>query len=307
MSIKIKKIGSFGDLIRITNDIINIDVSTAFGPYILNASFCDGENFFFYDEEGKFREEGEKMNPFGEGSVWKNHGGHRLWQSPESMPRTYLPCNERVEFIETEKGGIFRQQFFAFTNTQAEFEIVMSENEPKLEIIHRVTNKNAWPIELAPWAVSVFKAGGFEIVPLPTEKTAPLANGVISLWPYTALNDERLHFGEKFFTLKAKEGKLKEFKLGISNSTGFAAYLINDEMFVKRFEYKKDANYPDNGTNFQTYTYDSFLECESLGSLQKIEYNEIATHTEKWELYKNIKTPDFNDDEEIQKIINMLG
>ena len=35
-------------------------------------------------------------------------------------------------------------------------------------------------------------------------------------------------------------------------------------------------SYPDGGMNFETFTNDKFIECESLGKLEKLEYNQTA-------------------------------
>lgn len=306
MSVEIKKIGGFGDLLRITNGIIDVDVSTAFGPHILYLGFCGGQNFFHIDTDGELFVDDEKMNLFEEGAVWKNYGGHRLWQSPEVLPRTYLPCNDPVEVEIKENGAVFKQKLFRHTNTKAEIEVVMSENEAKCEVIHRVTNKNAWSAKMALWALSVMEIGGVEIVPMPTKDTGLVSNGVMGLWPYGKLNDERVHFGENFISLKPTKNTDKKFKIGLCNRENYAAYLMNDEMFVKRFEYVEGAEYPDGGMNFETYTDKNFLECETLGKYETLEYDQTAEYSEHWELYKGIKTPDFDDDKAINEIMNKI-
>lgn len=306
MAIEVKKIGGWGDLVRISNSIIDIDVSTAFGPHILYLGFCGGQNFMELDKEGAWSVKDESLKVFGEDAVWNNFGGHRLWQSPEVMPRTYLPCNEPIEYEITEKGGIFKQQLFKHTNTQQEIEVVMSENEPKAEIIHRITNKNAWPVKLAPWALTVLKHGGLEIVPMPTKDTGLVSNGLIALWPYGKLNDKRVNFGEKFIAVKPDSNNTNKFKIGISNSEKYAAYLLNNEMFVKTFDFDENAEYPDGGMNFETFTNDAFIECESIGKYETLEYGDTATFTETWYMFKDIKTPDLHDDAEIEKVMQYI-
>ena len=306
MAIEIKKIGGWGDPVRISNGIIDIDVSTAFGPHIIHLGFCGGQNFMKLDPDRELSVYNESLDAFYMGAEWHNYGGHRLWQSPEEMPRTYLPCNEPIEYEITEKGGIFRQQLFEFTNTQQEIEIVMCEDKPKADIIHRITNKNAWPVEFAPWALTVLKNGGIEIIPMPTKDTGLVSNGVIGIWPYGKLNDKRVNFGEKFIAIQPDINNENKFKLGISNSEKYAAYILNNEMFVKTFDYDENASYPDGGMNFETFTNDKFIECEGLGKLEKLEYNQTATYVETWHMFKDIETPDLHDDEKIEKVMEFI-
>lgn len=306
MAIEVKKIGGWGDVVRISNGIIDIDVSTAFGPHILHLGFCGGQNFMKLDPDQELSVRDESLDAFYKGAVWHNYGGHRLWQSPEAMPRTYLPCNEPIEYEVTEKGGIFKQQLFDFTNTQQEIEIVMSENEAKADIIHRITNKNAWPVKFAPWALTVLKNGGLEIIPMPTKDTGLVSNGVIGIWPYGKLNDKRVNFGEKFIAIQPDCNNTKNFKIGISDSEKYAAYLLNGEMFVKTFDYEEGAEYPDGGMNFESFTNDKFIECESLGKLEELEYNQTATMVETWHMFKDIETPDLHDDEKIEKVMEFI-
>lgn len=42
-----------------------------------------------------------------------------------------------------------------WTQIQKEIEIIMSPSEPKVEVLHRLTNRGVWPIELTLWALSV--------------------------------------------------------------------------------------------------------------------------------------------------------
>ena len=77
-------------------------------------------------------------------------------------------------------------------------------------------------------------------------------------------------------------------------------------MFVKTFDFDENAEYPDGGMNFETFTNDKFIECESLGKLETLEYNDTATFTETWYMFKDIKTPDLHDDAEIEKVMEKI-
>ncbi len=308
MSVTYENIGRFGNKLRISNGIVNVDVSTDFGPNILNFAFVGKEGFFFNDEEMNLK----NTNPLLEekygikGAYWDNYGGHRLWESPERKVRTVIPTNEKVEVVKTENGAIFKSNPMPFVNTQHETEVVLKEEKAEIEVIHRITNKNAWAIELAPWAITVLKHGGIEVMPIPKEKTGLLPNTSISLWPYTKLNDKRYYFGEKYIMLQPDSQAEKSTKIGIKQKEEKAYYFINNMLFEKQFSFETDKEYPDFGVNFETYSDRKILECETLAPLQKIDCEETAYHKEVWKLYDNVETPSMGDEEAVEKILSNL-
>jgi hypothetical protein len=83
-------------------------------------------------------------------------------------------------------------------------------------------------------------------------------------------------------------------------------YFVNNDMFVKYFNYDKDAVYPDNGCNCELFTNSDFIECESLGELELLMPGETATHVEKWNLIKDVKMPETADESDavVEKYIN---
>lgn len=308
MSVTFENIGGFGNKLRISNGIVNVDVSTDFGPNILNFSFVGKEGFFFNDEEMKLK----NTNPLIEknygikGAYWDNYGGHRLWESPERKVRTVIPANEKVEVEKTPNGAIFKTPAMPFVNTRHETEIVLRENKAEVEIYHRITNRNAWAIELAPWAITVLKHGGIEVMPVPKEPTGLLPNSALVLWPYTKLNDKRYYFGENYIMLKPDSKAEKSTKIGIMQKEERAYYFINNMLFEKQFAFEKEKTYPDFGVNFETYSDRGILECETLAPLTKIDCGETACHSEVWKLYDNVEMPEMGDEEAVEKILSSL-
>ena len=73
--------------------------------------------------------------------------------------------------------------------------------------------------------------------------------------------------------------------MGITSEDG-KAYVYNGGcLFTKYFgEYDKTKEYPDFGMNFETYTSDKILECESVSYLRTLKNGETAEHTEIWTL-----------------------
>src|SRR5258708_40010403 len=75
--------------IRLFNDEIELVVTTDIGPRIVRVGFINKQNLFYLEPEhcGKIG-----------GDEWRIYGGHRLWLAPETMPHSYNPGNEKVEF-----------------------------------------------------------------------------------------------------------------------------------------------------------------------------------------------------------------
>lgn len=89
-------------------------------------------------------------------------------------------------------------------------------------------------------------------------------------------------------------------KFGIMNKLGWAAYLKDGAVMIKRFPYDAKATYPDFGCNNECYTNGGMLEVESVGPLTKIPPGSAIEHVEQWFLFE----ADFGEDEkEIDKIL----
>jgi len=113
--------------------------------------------------------------------------------------------------------------------------------------------------------------------------------------------DKRWTWGDKYIILQSEIGNDMAQKCGAVVEDGWAAYVNNDLLFVKHFDYLPEFTYPDMGSNVETFTNESFLELETLGPLCWLLPNEAVEHTETWNLFDGIKTP--LSEEEIDKII----
>ena len=85
----------WANCIKISNQVVEVIVTTDVGPRIIHYGFKGGENVFY-------------MNPddFGHtgGDRWHNYGGHRLWHAPEDINRTYEPDNFPVKVKQLKDG-----------------------------------------------------------------------------------------------------------------------------------------------------------------------------------------------------------
>lgn len=297
VKVKKKEYKGWKNCIEVSNGIIDLIATTDVGPRIIRFGFVGKENEFY--------EADDQVGTTG-GDEWKIYGGHRLWHSPEEKPRTYELDNTKIEWEKKKNGIILKQPVEPWALIKKEIEISMSPDSPRVTVLHRLTNKGAWAVELALWALTVMAPGGKEIVPQVTRDTGLLPNRMISLWPYTKMNDPRVYWGEKYITLQQDPKAITAFKFGIPNEDGWAGYVNHGHLYVKQFPFIEDAIYPDfSGSSYETYTCGDFLEMESLTPLVLLEPEESISHTEVWALYDNAEIPR-TEDEIDQKILPLI-
>ena len=276
--VKIETVSFAGwdECIKASNGIIELVATKEVGPRIVSFGFVDDEN-----------ELAIKKDQAGEtgGEEWKLYGGHRLWHSPEEEPRTYMPDNESIKVEEKEDGFRLVQPTEEWTQIKKEIEVSMSPSDPTVKVAHRLINKGAWPIRLAPWSITVLDSGGAAILPMPQgDPEAFLPDRSIALWPYSEMDDSRLELGGDFIFLRQDTEAEGPFKIGANVEEGWTAYVNEGHAFIKKFPYEKRGEYPDRGCTAESYTDDFMLELETLGSLQKIDTEEYVEHVEKWSL-----------------------
>lgn len=275
------------ECVRLSDGNIELFVTTAFGPRIIGAGFCGGQNFFrIFDECFDRLDSGE----------WQIFGGHRLWHAPEAYPRTYSLDNTPVPF--EVKDDVLILDCPEEKENHLKKQIAISIGNGKVRIVHTIKNTGNWEIELAAWALTVMAPCGKLIVP--QEKFVPAGHGEgetllpgrsIAIWPYTDMSDPRLVWGKDFVEMSEQGGSGEPMKFGVFNSLGFAAYELNGEYFVKRFAAYPGCAYPDFGCNCEFYTKRGMLEVESLSPLTLLAPEDEVEHVEVWEFFR--EKPDF--------------
>jgi hypothetical protein len=237
-------------------------------------------------------------------------GGHRLWHSPEAMPRSYLPDVPGVKITDIPGGVRIDQPEEPWTHISKSIEIRLNEARPQVIVQHELRNEGAWAVELSPWALTMLRLGGVGIFPQPVGNSDPaglLANRQISIWPYTMVDDSRLIFRNDCILIKAMpiQAPSPEFppvKIGYFNPHGWMAYWIDGVLFVKRFDPIAGVNHPDGGCNTESYCNHKFIELETLGPLVTLAPETTVIHTETWELYTSLDQPFIPD--EIRKLLS---
>lgn len=286
---------TFGKCLSISNGTVEALITLDIGPRIIRFAKIGGENVMMEDEERSINQLENApafADKFGaDKGVWYIYGGHRLWTSPEELPRSYYPDNAPVTYEKVKDGAKFTAPAQKWTQIQFSITVTMSETENSLHLLHEITNIGAWNMEFAPWALSVLAPGGMEIIPVQQRKTGLLSNRKIVLWDYARMNDKRVYWGDKYITLRQDSTADGPFKFGTDSEHCWAAYFNHGDLFIKKFDADPTGEYPDSGCNFETYTNERFLEMESLGTLKSVAPGETVSHIEDWSLYPNVPCP----------------
>lgn len=269
------------DCIALENRLLKLLVTRSVGPRILSLSFRGSRNLL--------AELPDFVTECPGGWTFHFYGGHRLWEAPEDMNRTYLPDDAPVDVTQIKDGLVVTQETQPATGLQKSIEIVLESETPRVVLTHRLTNRGVWPLTCAPWAITQFRTGGVAILPQASEDTGVLPNRSLALWPYTDPSNPYVTWGQSHILVQANlEGP---FKLGFPNPHGWLAYWLDGILFVKRAPFDAQATYCDFGSSSEFYCNEQFLELETLSPIGTIPPGGSVTHVETWELFAEIERP----------------
>ena len=151
---------------RMTDGEVELVVTGDIGPRIMRYAFVGGQNLF-HEIPSQLGKSGE--------STWQNRGGHRLWVAPEVAPPslvTYAPDNFPVD-IKLRRGSIVATAPVEPGSGLEKRIAVKMAPDGGVEVLHTITNRNPWTIELAAWGLTVLAPGGVGITGLPPRGTHP--------------------------------------------------------------------------------------------------------------------------------------
>lgn len=275
---------------RVSNGEIEAVVTSDIGPRIMRFGFVGGQNFF--------REFDDQLGRSGE-PAWRPRGGHRVWIAPEDPVLSYAPDNGPVHVATMADGLIATEPTEPLTGIEKQISLRMASSGADVEVSHRLRNASAKPVRLAPWALSMMTQGGHGIHGFPPRGTHPeilAPTNPLVMWAFTNLSDPRWTLLERYMVLRQDPSNAVPQKLGTFNSRTWGAYLLNGELFVKRYDAPGGpAGYPDYGCSYETFTNSDILELETLGPLVTLAPGESVTHTERWTAHRGIPTPDWTD------------
>ena len=282
------------ECVALENDSLRLLVTRSVGPRIIS--------FGFQGEENLFAELPNFVTECPGTGIFHFYGGHRLWHAPEEPARTYLPDDLPVEISPLDHGLLVTQRTEPQTGLQKSIEIHIT-GERQVVLTHRIHNHGLWDVLCAPWAITQFKTGGTAIFPQIRKDTGVLPNRTLALWPYTDMTHPNVIWGSNYILVHAN--MTSPFKIGFPNPRGWQAYWLNGALFVKHADYDPQAEYYDFGSSSESYCNNQFLELETLAPMRTIPPGGTAEHVETWDLYKNIISPQSED--EVQALAEKLG
>jgi hypothetical protein len=297
-SVKVEKTQYKGweNCYRVTNGEVELIVTGDVGPRIIRFGFVGGQNMFkeFPEQLGKSGEEKFQLR-----------GGDRVWKAPEDPIATWAPDNVTVSIQVTSTGLIAREPVEPLTGLQKEIEVSMAASGTGVTVMHRIANHSLFPLEFAPWALTMMAQGGTVVSGFPPRGHHPAnleATNPLVMWAYTNLADPRWKFTRKYLTLRQDPNNSEAQKIGMFNADTWAAYLLNGEAFVKRSKPDPSKVYTDFGCSFETFTNNDFLEVETLGPITKLAPGKTVELVEQWGLFRNAAVKELTD-EELDRVI----
>lgn len=285
---------------RVSNGEVELIVTGDVGPRIIRFGFAGGQNLFkeFAEQLGKSGEEKFQLR-----------GGDRVWKAPEDPVATWAPDNVPVEIVVTDSGLVAREPVEPLTNLQKEIEINMAQSGSEVTVSHRIANRSLFTLKLAPWALTMMAPGGIAVSGFPPRGRHPVnleATNPLVMWAYTNLADPRWKFTRKYLTLRQDPNNSEAQKLGSFNPDTWAAYFLNNELFLKRANSDPSKTYPDFGCSFETFTNNEFLEIETLGPMTELAPGHAVEHVERWALFRRALPTELSDAELDRVLLPLL-
>lgn len=286
MSVNFSEISykNFGKCIKMENDTTELIVTVDVGPRVIYYGLKGKRNIFREDiNRDSFNDKKQLHDFFETEENWYIYGGHRLWSSPESYPESYTPDNHPVPYEIKGNTVKLMPEDRVKVGERHLMTVTMDDISSDVTVKHAIKNIADFEIKLAPWCLTVAEKGGVEILPLCTEDTGLLSNRRMVFWAYSDVRDPRFFMCDKYVTL-AQTDIERAFKIGVNNEDGWGAYLNNGQLFIKRFDFDKNGEYPDYSVNYETYTNQFIMEIESLGTLETLRPGEYTEYEERWQI-----------------------
>jgi hypothetical protein len=294
-SVQIAKEGFHGwpNTYRLSNGVVEVRVVTDVGPRLISFRRVGGEEMLYARE----RELGGRNE-----AEWVFRGGWRLWVSPETKAATYVPDNSACEAEIVDGSLIVTGPPQPAAGIRKQVEIELPAAEPGLRITSRIKNVSDRALTYAAWSLPVLRPGGRALLPLDAgELTAFDAIRRLIFWSYAEIDDPRYRFGNRLVQIDHSQVKPPppnqagrrddESKIGVDSAQGWAAYLLNGTLFLKRFPHDAKGTYPDGGSTVEVYSSSEFLELENLGPLTTIQPGEEIVMPEDWWLFDEAAIP----------------
>lgn len=273
-----------GEALTLASRGLALTVTTAVGPRVVGLRSIAGQagNLFLEFPADEQRYHGFYLR-----------GGHRLWHSPEDIVRTYQPDDEPLAVRVLPRGVALTQPVEKNTGIEKALRLELL-GERTVKVTHTLTNRGLWTVECAVWALTMFRPGGYGVIPLLPKgdhaKGDLLPNYALVPWTFTDLSEPVWELHRDFIGMNVNEAKTAQ-KIGLTNYPGWSAYWVDGVTFVKYASVMAGAVYSDLGCAFETFTNGQMIELETLGPLTKLAPASSATHVEHWAVFDGLEKP----------------
>jgi hypothetical protein len=275
---------------RLSNGEVELIVTSDVGPRIIRYGFEGGQNFFVELEEDLGKTGGDN---------WRLYGGSRLWVGPEDPVYSYGADNDPVQ-VEISGNRLTAQAPVEHTGVQKAIAVELSDEGSAVRVVYTLANRTIWPLRIATWVLTMMAPGGAGITTLPPRGTHPevlAPTNPLVVFAFTNMADPRWTWLEKYIVLRQDPQNADPEKIGLFNPATRGAYLLNGELFVKKFAASPEEEYPDMGASYETFTNERFLEIETLGPLRTLQPGESLDHVEEWSLHRPVAVDSWDDAE----------
>ena len=288
MSIEIKEVSyePWGRCLRLTNGILEAIVTVEYGPRIVSFRLEGGKNTFFEDSSAEPTVSGPELEErYGKGAAFYRRGGHFSSLAPIRMPESFFPDNEPVVYAIKPDGVSLIMLREKTDGLKCTTELLLGDGASDMMVVHSVKNVSHERKRLSVWSSTALRPGGVEIIPQNGDSGGLAPNRVLAFWPGSTLTDHRLWAGESYFTLVQDEMAKKPFAMGTNNVTGWAAYVLPEVTFIKRYVHDETCFYPHHGCSFRTRVTSACAELDSFSPICIVNPGEGVRHVENLSLF----------------------
>lgn len=307
MSIDIKDIACkpFGKCVLISNSIVELCVTVDQGPRIIHFGFTGGKNLLFNKNKISIKQISEIENLNTNIKSLDKYTGHRLLLKEypnknniptiENKPVVYSLLPNGIKFVP------------AYSNLQTSIEITLNENSNDLMVLHSIKNLSEDKINLAICASTSFPGeNNILILPQKEENQDITFNRVLSIWPYSKINDPRLSLFDKYITFSPDPTDKSLFKLGSNNIPGWVSFLNDNVIIFKRFVHNSNAKYLNGESSLEFFSTENILTVDTLSPIFEIEKNETARHVENWSIFETKSSTKLNSEHAIDDFFKSI-